>query len=252
MVKSKKQDDGSSEYYGKSELLVTEKSLAFYNKFIVKQFIKFSKIGKSKTKAGRNDVPFRTLDFGAGYGTLALIWKELSGQSVECLEIDAEQLNEIRKRGFIGWNSVSEVKEKYDFIYSSNVLEHIEADQACLIELAKLLEQNGRIGIYVPAFMLLFSDMDRSVGHYRRYSRKELIEKIEAAGLAVVCCKYVDIIGFFASFVIKLLGWKSIGNLGSPTSLKIYDRLIFPLSRFIDRLTYGRMLGKNLFLIAEK
>jgi predicted RNA methylase len=67
----------------------------------------------------------QVLDFGAGYGTLALIWKEITGQSVECLEIDLEQLKEIQSRGFVAWNSVKDITTKFDFIYASNVLEHI-------------------------------------------------------------------------------------------------------------------------------
>jgi hypothetical protein len=62
----------------------------------------------------------------------------------------------------------------------------------------------------------------------------------------------VDSIGFFASLLIKILGWKSVGNIGSPQSLKLYDKFIFPISRIIDRITLGRLLGKNLIMIAEK
>jgi len=250
VVESRKQGNDHSEYSGKSELLISENALASYNQFIVKEFMKFSNLNKSETESlGRG---FRTLDFGAGYGTLALIWRELTGQQVECLEIDEDQLSEIKSRGFIAWNSIAMIKNKFDFIYSSNVLEHIEKDESCIIDLAELLEQGGRIGIYVPAFMVLFSDLDRSVGHFRRYGKKELIRKVENTGLTVTKCQYVDSIGFFASLVIKALGWKSTGNIGGAKSLKIYDMIIFPISRLVDTLTFGKIVGKNLMLIAEK
>lgn len=250
MVESRRQSGEHSEYYGKSELLISENSLASYNKFIVKKFIKSSKLSTSGT--ANRGTELRTLDFGAGYGTLALIWRELTGQQVECLEIDAEQFREIKSRGFIVWSSIAAIKSKFNFIYSSNVFEHIENDERCLTELAELLEPGGRIGIYVPAFMVLFSDLDRSVGHYRRYRKKDLIKKVQKAGLTVINCEYVDSIGFFASLVIKTLGWKSTGNIGSAKSLKFYDAMIFPISRFFDRLTLGKVLGKNLILVAEK
>lgn len=195
---------------------------------------------------------FRTLDFGAGYGTLARVWLELTGQRVECLEIDTDQRKEIEARGFICWNSIAAIKGEFKFIYTSNVLEHIENDQECLKGLVSLLENGGRIGIYVPAFMFLFSDLDRSVGHYRRYGKSNLVEKVENAGFTVLRCQYVDSLGFFASFLIKAFGWKAIGNIGSSKSLKLYDSLIFPISRLIDRITLGKFLGKNLLLVAEK
>lgn len=250
MVKVRKQNDMQSEYHGKSELLVSENSLISYNQFIVREFIRFSKSDSfnSKTRGGG----FRTLDFGAGYGTLARIWLELTGQKVECLEIDSKQRKEIEARGFVCWQSIAAVKGEFKFIFSSNVLEHIENDEESLKELVTLLEHGGRIGIYVPAFMVLFSDLDTSVGHYRRYSRKELMRKVEGVGLNVIHCNYVDSLGFFASLVIRVFGWKSIGNIGGASSLKFYDAIIFPVSRLIDKITCGRVLGKNLLLIAEK
>ena len=100
--------------------------------------------------------------------------------------------------------------------------------------------------------MFLFSDLDRSVGHYRRYGKRNLMEKVESAGFKVLKCQYVDSLGFFASFLIKAFGWKATGNIGSSKSLKLYDSLIFPISRLIDRITMGKLFGKNLLLIAEK
>lgn len=249
MSNSKKQDDAQNEYHGKDELIVSENSLPNYNRFIVESFINSSKLNNLDVV---EKSLFRTLDFGAGYGALAIIWREKTRQDIECLEIDPEQIDVLKTRGFIAWNSVSEIKNKFRFIYSSNVLEHIEDDGKCLRELTTLLEPGGRIGIYVPAFMLLFSDLDRSVGHYRRYRKKDLIKKAEGAGLTVIKCQYVDSIGFFASLLIKILGWKSTGNIGSAKSLKMYDSVIFPVSRYLDRLTFGKVFGKNLILIAEK
>jgi hypothetical protein len=249
MVESRRQGDGHSEYAGKSELLISESALTSYNRFIVKKFIKFSKPSRFEIE---NHQEHRILDFGAGYGTLALIWRDLTGKHVECLEIDQQQRLEIEARGFIAWNSIAEIESKFHFIYTSNVLEHIENDESCLAELAESLERGGRIGIYVPAFMILFSDLDRSVGHYRRYEKQELIDKVERVGLSIVDCKYVDSLGYFASLAIKVIGYKSAGNIGSASSLKLYDSLIFPISRIIDRITFGKILGKNLFLVAEK
>lgn len=108
------------------------------------------------------------------------------------------------------------------------------------------------MAIYVPAFMVLFSDLDRKVGHYRRYTKRGLIRKIEDCGLVVVKCEYVDSVGFFASLLIKLLGWRKVADLGSYQSLKFYDRYVFPVSRKIDYLTRGKLLGKNILMIAEK
>lgn len=250
MRDSKKQNNSQSEYSGKSELLVGEETLISYNKFIVKSFIDFFEI-PATNHVSKESEP-RTLDFGAGYGALAICWREMTGLPVECLEIDEIQKRELEKRGFVSYNSISQIQSHFRYVYTSNVLEHIENDVQTLKEVSNLLEDSGRIGIYVPAFMCLFSDLDRSVGHYRRYSKRELIRKVESVGLQVIDCRYVDSIGFFASLVIRIFGWRSIGGIGSAGSLSFYDKVVFPISRMIDKVTFGRLLGKNIILLAKK
>ena len=246
--KSKKQNLTNNHYYGGKELESNEDHLPRYNEFIVKKFIQYSNLPFLNTMISSQ----RILDFGAGTGTLAVIYKRLTGRRVECFEIDKAQFEETKKKGFVSWNSFAQILGKYDYIYSSNVLEHIENDLKCLSDLREILAPGCRLSIYVPAFNILFSDLDRSVGHYRRYSRKELKNKVIESGLKVVTCQYVDSLGFFASLFIKIFGWRKIGNIGGSASLKLYDKVIFPVSRIIDRVTCGKFFGKNLLLIAEK
>lgn len=244
-----KQDMDHSTYSGTEDLQSSENSLVSYNKYIVSQFLKYSNfIGfNSSEKRG-----FRTLDFGAGVGSLAVLWTETSGMSVDCFEIDPQQREMIKNRGLNVVEKLDGFNEEYDLVYSSNVLEHIENDFEALTTLASVIKPAGRIAIYVPAFSILFSELDRSVGHYRRYSKKELKAKVQASGFRIIRCRYVDSVGFFASLVIKILGWKGVGNIGGQTSLVFYDRFVFPISQLLDFISAGKLLGKNLILIAEK
>jgi hypothetical protein len=54
------------------------------------------------------------------------------------------------------------------------------------------LSDNGVLAIYVPAFQILFSELDSQVGHYRRYSRKDLRQKLRQSGFEVEKIVYVD------------------------------------------------------------
>ena len=111
------------------------------------------------------------------------------------------------------------------------------------------LKDKGIVKILVPAKMELYSEMDRKVGHFRRYEKNELINLIKEANLELVECRYFDIIGYFASLL-----YKYIDNSGDikPKSLKIYDKLIFPISTFIDKITFGKLIGKNLMIKKKK
>lgn len=91
-----------------------------------------------------------------------------------------------------------------DYIYSFNVLEHIADDLAILQQLYKKLRYGGRLLIYVPAFQLLYSSMDRKIVHFRRYTQRELKDKLIKAGFNVYRAGYVDSLGFLATLLFKL------------------------------------------------
>jgi SAM-dependent methyltransferase len=233
-----KQTKENTEYSGLQELLNLEE-IKNYNSSIVKESLK-------------NIVsPKNVIDFGAGIGTLSMIFRELS-INTKCIEIDEVNKEYLIKRNFSVFDSLSQLKDSADLIFSSNVLEHIEDDLSILKELKKKLSPEGKIFLYLPAKMILWSKMDDVVGHYRRYEINDLKKKCEIAGLKIQSLHYADSIGFFASFAIKLFGYNKNSGIGSLSSLKFYDKWIFPLSKFLDSIGFKYLLGKNLILIASK
>ena len=241
---AKLQNAQNANYSGAQELADSENGLIQYSSEIVKKLMKFSAVALGSSK--------KVLEFGAGNGFLANIWKDGQGHAPDCVEIDPTLIEMIRKRDMKCYPSLNECPGEYDVIYTSNVLEHIEDDLEALKSLCDKLIPNGILAIYVPAFPALFSDMDRSVGHFRRYRRKELIEKVKMSGFQVEKCIYDDFLGFFASITVKILGYKSSTKLGSLKTLQFYDSFIYPISRQLDALFTRKLLGKNLLLIARK
>ncbi len=191
----------------------------------------------------------KIVDFGAGNGMLARMLQAKTGKSVLCVE-PAENM-----RPYLGGlksvSSLAEISDNsQDFVYSLNVLEHIEDDCRVLMQLFQKLRPGGRIILYVPAFPCLYSSMDKAVGHFRRYRRAELIDKVQSVGFTVEYCRYADFAGWFAAGLFKLLPGRN-GAL-KPGAVRLYDSLVFPLSRAADVLTGGRLLGKNLILSAGR
>ena len=188
-------------------------------------------------------------DFGAGNGYFAKMLKNMHYENIVCIE-PMENMQRYLN-GFTVLPTLDEVDDcSLNFIYSLNVLEHIEDDIYALKLIYNKLKDGGLVFIYVPAFQCLFSNMDKKVGHYRRYAQGELKKKIKQVGLTVEDCRYADFLGFFASLFFKLLP-KQSGAL-SVRSIKFYDKFIFPISVVLDKLTKGKLLGKNLYLIARK
>ena len=135
-----------------------------------------------------------------------------------------------------------------DGIVSSNVLEHVVDDEACLAAMWTLLRPGGILALYVPARPELYGQFDREVGHQRRYRRRELREKLERARFEIDTLNYRNLVGVVGWFVMgRFLGKRAVGK----GSVRIYDRIVFPATRFVeDRIALP--YGLNLLSIARK
>ncbi len=83
----------------------------------------------------------KCIDFGAGIGTLALIFREKFNIDPICIEIDKENIDLLKKRKFKFFKYLKDAPSENDLIFSSNVLEHIEDDQNVLNLMKKKLKK---------------------------------------------------------------------------------------------------------------
>ena len=238
------QFEGKPEYPGASILSEIDSNLVNYSRSIATKLLHHSNLtGKTAP---------RVLDFGAGAGTLTQIWIGISGIAPDCVELDPNLRSQLHSKGLRAVASLSELTGLYDYIYTSNVLEHIEHDEVILAQLRDLLKTDGTLGIYVPAFEVLFTDFDESVGHFRRYRRSELREKLKRSGFAVSFSSYSDSLGFFSVAVLKFCGFSFSPGVKTSNLMKIYDRFLLPVSLLLDFLGMRLILGKNLLMTAQK
>lgn len=223
--------------YGGIDNLEAMAHAANYNRFLVEEAL--------RARPGARSV----LDWGAGLGILAAAWAG-EGMDVHCVEADPHLRAALARRGLPAVDRLDAVPDgAFDLVCAVNVLEHIEDDVASLAEVRRKLHPGGRVFVWVPAFPLLFSSMDRKVGHHRRYTRRSLGSTASRAGLNVVRMQYADSLGFFATLVYKWTAGQS-GTV-TPASVRFYDRALFPLSRVLDRLGARHLLGKNLLAVLE-
>jgi SAM-dependent methyltransferase len=137
---------------------------------------------------------------------------------------------------------------KPDTMIYVNVLEHIEDDARELEAMLETLTDGGRILIFVPSLPRLFSNFDKQIGHFRRYTKRDLTGKTERAGFKILRCGYFDFVGMFPWW-LKYRVMKS--TTMQPGALKLYDQLVVPLAQPLETLI-PPPIGKNLILIAEK
>jgi SAM-dependent methyltransferase len=225
------------DYQGLQQLKLIDQYLKNYNEMIVNFFIK--KIDKKN---------FSVLDFGAGIGTLAEIFYNKTSIKPECFEICQASQKILSQKGFKLQNEFLN-EEKYDLIYSSNVLEHIEQDSKTVTDLKKMLKKDGYLIIFVPAFNFLFSEFDFKVGHFRRYNVEMLKKICDQNDLEVENISFFDSVGFFILLFMKFFKIDSCKKI-TTKNLIFYDK-IFVKINIISDLIFRKICGKNIILIAR-
>jgi SAM-dependent methyltransferase len=101
-----------------------------------------------------------------------------------------------------------EYENEFDVVGAFDVLEHIDEDEQVLARMARAARPGGGIFVLVPQHPRLWSKHDELVEHRRRYTRKDLVAKVERTGIEVLET---------TSFVTSLLP-------------------VMAVSRFVDRL----------------
>jgi SAM-dependent methyltransferase len=237
----RKQSAQQSDYPALELLVRGENDLRNYNERIVELFVAHA------GKLNRQDA--KILDFGAGFGGLSRIFQQKTGLKPDGVELDDRLRRLLCDRGYRGYESLAAVEDSYDVIFSSNVLEHIEDDVVVLRALREKLKDGGVLLLYVPAFEMIWSRMDDRVGHYRRYTKRTLAQRLESAGYQVGATHYCDSLGFILSILFKLFGSRS----GEPSSrsLRLFDRYLLPISMMCD-IPLRSLFGKNIFVAASK
>jgi glycosyltransferase involved in cell wall biosynthesis len=195
----------------------------------------------------------RVLEVGAGHGTFSTRLAEAASELV-ISEPSARAAMLLRERFGAGTSVVQADLEDaasdgpFDTMVLINVLEHLADDEKALALMYDGLAPGGRIVVFVPAHEMLYSAYDRSIGHYRRYRRGELLRKVERANLRVVDAHYVNAIGFFAWYVTARLLRKRPTQAGL---VRTYDRLVVPLARAVESRVRPPF-GQSVLIVAER
>ena len=136
---------------------------------------------------------------------------------------------------------------EFDTVVMLDVLEHLVDDAEFLRRLWNALTPDGRLIIKVPAMPGIFGAMDEVVGHQRRYTRRDLVERIEAAGFSDAKC--------WSFNFVRVFGWWLNGrvlrrSVPSAAQLRGFNRLV-PLFRAIDFIAPPG-IGLSLVAIAQR
>jgi len=222
-----------------------------YDGFELEHFDSAENFRKYQISLIKKFIKGKFLEVGAGKGGLIPFYKKFV-KDITILEPEKKLFRILKKKYSskeikIKNQTIKNVKTKFDIIIYYDVLEHIKHDLNEIKFAEKKLNKNGYLIFSVPAYQAFYSSFDKSVGHYRRYNKKNFIKLEKKIGLKIEKLVYYDSMGFLFLVLNKLLSLKQT-NLKN----KIYIwNLLMPISKLIDFLTFNKF-GKSLLCVFKK
>lgn len=192
------------------------------------------------------------LEVGAGEGANIGTLMAVGAGSILCAEPDPTLFSRLQAAvasvdpaqqvtAFHGTLADLPAARRFNTILYIDVLEHIRDEAEELKLVAERLSVGGHLLVVAPAHPWLFSAFDRAVGHYRRYSKADFVS-FRVEGLDRVTAFYLDSVGMAASLANRWFVRRPVPDAGG---IRLWDRVVIPLSRVFDLLTFHCM-GKSL------
>ncbi len=156
----------------------------------------------------------RILDVGCGTGANLEMLSQFG--DAEGVDVSDDALEFCRAKGLKVHKGLAEELPfedgEFDIVTALDVVEHLDDDIAGLKEMNRVLRSGGKALFFVPAFMWLWGVQDDISNHRIRYTRKQIVERLEAAGFVTERATYANIT-FFAPILggrllMKLTGLK--------------------------------------------
>lgn len=134
-------------------------------------------------------------------------------------------------------NTFDNIRDQhFGLILLLDVVEHVEDDNSFLCNIVgNYLDDDGYLMLTAPAYQFLFSSHDTFLGHYRRYTLKDLIGLSDSAGLKMIDSGYL----FFSLIPLRF-------------AFLCYERLFAAEgmeNRGIGSWKYGTIITKTIELI---
>ena len=200
----------------------------------------------------------RILDVGCGTGANLEMLSQFG--VAEGVDVSDEALEFCRKKGLAVRKGLAETlpfeDESFDMTTALDVVEHLDDDIAGLREMHRVTKCGGYSLIFVPAFMWLWGVQDDISHHRIRYTKKQIVERLEKTGFKVERATYANFT-FFAPILagrllMKLTGIKpeSENNITISALNGVFGKL-FSAERFwLKNLNFP--FGVSIVVVAKR
>lgn len=223
-----------------AETLESMSQAVWYNQWTLKKFQQF--------------LNGEILEVGCGIGNFTKTLAKFG--NVTAIDINEEYIKKVKNKlddkVKIGYGNIETGKYffnkgGFDCIVCINVLEHIKDDQTALTNMYKLLKKDGYLILLVPAFDFLYGEIDKSIGHFRRYNREDLHGMLNVTGLKIIKSRFINFLGGLGWWIsAKILS----NNKVDESKIKIFNFVapfVLPLEDLVEP-----PLGTSILVIAQR
>lgn len=213
---------------------------AWYNQWTLNKFKKF--------------LSGEILEVGCGIGNFTndlakygKVWAiDINNEYVE------QAKNRVAEKAHIGSGDIEKGEyffndKKFDIVVCLNVLEHIKEDMKAVNNLYNLLKKGGKLILLVPVHRFLYGEIDRAIGHFRRYDKTELTKELKKSGFKIIFLRSINFLGALGWFLTgKILQKKIVGE----GNIKIFN-LLAPIILSVENLIEPPV-GTSIIIVAQK
>jgi len=227
---------------------------------IVKRFefrLQAADAGEKPAEAGTQN-SLRILDVGCGTGANLEMLAQFG--EAEGVDVSDDALEFCRAKGLKTHKGLAEklpfADESFDLVTALDVVEHLDDDVSGLKEMNRVLKKDGRTLIFVPAFMWLWGVQDDISNHRIRYTKKQIVERLEKAGFEIERATYANWT-FFAPILagrtlMKITGIKPESeNNVNISALNGFFGKLFSTERFWLK-NFNFPFGVSIVIVAKK
>lgn len=227
-------------------LSLREKYVDTFYMPILKKVLRHVKKGKKKIR--------NILEIGSGIG---LITEDLANIApVTATDISKDFCSMLKEKFWyrpdikvVNWDATQSSgldDQKFDLIVAFNVLEHIKDDQEALENWRQMLNDEGQLVLLVPSSPGLFSNIDKAVGHYRRYEATKLKETL-AKNFEIQECTFGNSLGVFGWYLNGVLLKRQTLSKGLLTFYSFFKPFLRPVEAVLERF-----MGLNILVVCSK
>jgi SAM-dependent methyltransferase len=159
-----------------------------------------------------------------------------------------------------GWfpDNIDVWGQSFDWVCAFDVLEHVEDDEKSLCAMKKIIKMDGFLFLALPAYQWLFGPYDSSGGHYRRYNKKDIVDKLHRNGYVIKYSTYINTLLFPCVLIGRLAEKIQSRQSVTPKALQVPNSFlnnilyrIFVSESFYIPI-FSSPFGSSLLVVAQK